>query len=297
MQREYFCSFPAQACIYHLTATKSLPSVDIALGVTGRKPAPEITAKSNTITFRGLAEAPNGMGYDARVALVFPGTSQRNKDYATKDGGLSVPETAGVKELWLVLSSDTNYDETKGNLKSGYTFKGSDPGPKVASTVAAAAKKSYNALLEEHIKDYQTLYQAFSLTLPDPLESSSKPTDEILSGYDIAKGDPFLESLLFDYGRYLLIGSSRPNSLPPNLQGKWAKDFGSPWSGDYHTNINLQMNVWGSEATGLGGTLDGLWRYMAETWVPRGSETAKLLYGADAGWVLHNEINTFGHTG
>lgn len=236
------------------------------------------------------------MLYDARAAIVFPGTAQKGKDFTTSTG-LLVPATAGVKELWIVLSMDTNYDETKGGPSDGYTFEGIDPAKKVAGTVAAAASKSYNALLAEHIKDHQALYRAFSLTLPDPLGSASKATDELMKAYTLDKGDPYLESLLFDFGRYLLIGSSRPNSLPPNLQGKWSNGFGAAWSGDYHTNINLQMNVWGSEATGLGGTLDGLWRYMAETWVPRGSETASLLYGATEGWVIHNEINTFGHSG
>lgn len=66
--------------------------------------------------------------------------------------------------------------------------------------------------------------------------------------------------------------------------------------GDYHTNINLQMNLWGSEATGLGGLLDGTWRHMLKTWAPRGAETAKTLYGAE-GWVIHNELNIFGSTG
>ncbi|KAH8150877.1 uncharacterized protein LAJ45_05059 [Morchella importuna] len=293
--RDYFCSFPAQACIYHLESTKPLPTVTVSLGST-RSPAPTITTASNTITLRGLAESPDGMLYDARAAIVFPGTAQKGKDFTTSTG-LSVPATAGVKELWIVLSMDTNYDETKGNPSDGYTFQGIDPAKKVAGNVAAAASKSYNALLAEHIKDHQALYRAFSLTLPDPLGSASKATDELMKAYTLDKGDPYLESLLFDFGRYLLIGSSRPNSLPPNLQGKWSNGFGAAWSGDYHTNINLQMNVWGSEATGLGGTLDGLWRYMTETWVPRGSETASLLYGATEGWVVHNEINTFGHTG
>ncbi|KAL7275259.1 hypothetical protein RUND412_001804 [Rhizina undulata] len=295
--REYFCAYPSQVCVYHLASTKSLPDVSVALGINGRDPAPNVTSSGNTIVFRGQAESPYGMIYDIRATLVFPSSSGNRISHSTSAGGLLVSASERQKELWIVLSADTNYDETQGNPETGYTFRGADPAKQVTATVASAAKKSYNELLKDHVNDYQLLNNRFSLTLPDPLNSARDPTDEIVSSYDVIVGDPYLESLFFDFGRYLLISSSRDNSLPPNLQGKWAKEFGNPWSGDYHTNINLQMNIWGSEATGLGDLLDGLWRYMNETWVPRGTESAKLIYGAEEGWVIHNELNTFGHTG
>lgn len=109
-------------------------------------------------------------------------------------------------------------------------------------------------------------------------------------------GGSYVESLLFDYARHLFISSSRETSLPPNLQGVWADGTSTAWSGDYHTNINLQMNHWFVNQVGLGNLQTALWRFIKDTWVPRGSETAKLLYNA-AGWVVHDEINIFGHTG
>jgi len=244
---------------------------------------------------RGLAEAPYGMLYDSRVALIASGS--KNSDFATADGKFSVPASAKVSELYLVFTGNTDYDVTKGNAEAGYTFRGVDPAAGVEKDLAAALKIPFDKLLSGHVSDHGTLMGEFKLTVPDPLKSASKPTDELVKGYDITKGDPYLENLIFDFGRYLLIGSSRENSLPSNLQGVWSNGFGAPWSGDYHVNINLQMNVWGSEATGLGHLLPGLWSYMRETWGPRGSETAKLLYGAEEGWVTHNELNTFGSTG
>lgn len=113
---------------------------------------------------------------------------------------------------------------------------------------------------------------------------------------DVADGGSYVESLLFDYARHLFISSSRETSLPPNLQGVWADGTSTAWSGDYHTNINLQMNHWFVNQVGLGNLQTALWRFIKDTWVPRGSETAKLLYNA-AGWVVHDEINIFGHTG
>jgi len=113
---------------------------------------------------------------------------------------------------------------------------------------------------------------------------------------EAADGGSYVESLLFDYARHLFISSSRETSLPPNLQGVWADGMSTAWSGDYHTNINLQMNHWFVNQVGLGNLQTALWRFIKDTWVPRGSETAKLLYNA-AGWVVHDEINIFGHTG
>ncbi|TID22972.1 glycoside hydrolase family 95 protein [Venturia nashicola] len=113
---------------------------------------------------------------------------------------------------------------------------------------------------------------------------------------DAVDGGSYVESLLFDYARHLFISSSRETSLPPNLQGVWSDSMSTAWSGDYHTNINLQMNHWFVNQVGLGNLQTALWRFIKDTWVPRGSETAKLLYNA-AGWVVHDEINIFGHTG
>jgi alpha-L-fucosidase 2 len=93
----------------------------------------------------------------------------------------------------------------------------------------------------------------------------------------------------------MLITSSRDNSLPANLQGRWAEQLSPAWSADYHANINLQMNYWAADQTGLTKTQPALWNYMQDTWVPRGTETARLLYNA-SGWVTHSEMNIFGHT-
>ncbi|KAE9968464.1 hypothetical protein EG328_007543 [Venturia inaequalis] len=126
--------------------------------------------------------------------------------------------------------------------------------------------------------------------------SVESPEDSNADPPDAADGGSYVESLLFDYARHLFISSSRETSLPPNLQGVWADGTSTSWSGDYHTNINVQMNHWFVNQVGLGNLQTALWRFIKDTWVPRGSETAKLLYNA-AGWVIHDEINIFGHTG
>jgi alpha-L-fucosidase 2 len=195
-----------------------------------------------------------------------------------------------------VIAAETNYDQKKGNKENAYSFRGVDPKPVVEQLASKAASKDYKKVLATHLADYQALESTFTLELPDTKNSAKLETTVLFASYNwTGPGDPFLESLLFDYSRHLLVSSSRENSLPANLQGRWTERLESAWSADYHANINLQMNYWGAEQTGLGGTEDALWNYMEDTWVPRGSETARLLYNA-TGWVVHNEMNIFGHT-
>ncbi|TCD62716.1 hypothetical protein EIP91_006542, partial [Steccherinum ochraceum] len=123
----------------------------------------------------------------------------------------------------------------------------------------------------------------------------TKSTDELKNAYETDTGNPYLEWLLFNFGRYLLVGSA-PGVLPANLQGKWGRDLSNPWGADYHANINLQMNYWFAEMTNMN-LVKPMFDYIEKTWVPRGTETAQTLYSISRGWVTHNEMNIFGHTG
>ena len=122
-------------------------------------------------------------------------------------------------------------------------------------------------------------------------------TDELVGAYTMDQGNPYLEWLTFNYGRYMLASSTR-SALPANLQGKWAAGLYPAWSADYHANINVQMCYWAAEITNMGpSVMQGLWDYMEYTWAPRGEYTAEVLYNISCGWVTHNEMNIFGHTG
>ena len=134
------------------------------------------------------------------------------------------------------------------------------------------------------------------LTAANEETKSTTAAEQPQADPSISQGDPYVESLLFDYARHLFISSSRDDSLPPNLQGIWTDEAQSAWSGDYHANINLQMNHWFADQVGLGHLQEALFTYITNTWVPRGTETARLLYNAP-GWVTHDEMNIFGHTG
>jgi alpha-L-fucosidase 2 len=236
------------------------------------------------------------MRYDA-IARVASG-SDVNTRCDSSTNLLTIASGNSTNSVTIVLGAETNYDAKKGTRESDYSFRGEDPGPAVEATTSNAAAKTISGLLKRHVDDFTSLTGRFTLSLPDPLKSSQTPTSEVIARYNAnnTAGDPYIENLLFDYAQYLFISSSRPGSLPPNLQGRWSEGLWAAWSADYHANINLQMNHWTADQTGLTDLQSPLWDYMTDNWVPRGSETAELLYGAP-GWVVHNEMNIFGHTG
>ncbi|KAH6857474.1 glycoside hydrolase family 95 protein-like protein [Alternaria rosae] len=305
VETEAFCSFPDQVCVYSVRSSGELPALEVRLDNALIEPElRNVTCVGGNATSSGHLRMsaltqlgpPEGMRYDA-IARVASGTVVR----AACDGdanSLMVSSRNGTNSVTIVVGAESSYDAKKGTAEYDYSFRGEDPGPVVEATTLAAAARPLSDLQERHMNDFSSLTDLFTLSLPDPFNSSQVPTSELVARYNAnsTAGDPYLESLLFDYSRYLFIASSRPGSLPPNLQGRWAESLQPDWSADYHSNINIQMNHWTADQTGLTDLQSPLWNYMSDNWVPRGSETAELLYGAP-GWVVHNEMNIFGHTG
>ncbi|USP80143.1 glycoside hydrolase family 95 protein [Curvularia clavata] len=299
-----FCSYPDQVCVYTIHSSESLPVLELRLGnelvdaeLQNVTCAANGTGAAGHLRLRGVTQLgpPQGMVYDA-IARVTP--SARVKTVCDSSSGLlKVTPEESAQSVTVVIGAESDYDMKKGTAEYQYSFRGEDPGPKVEEITKKAAGKSFDELKTSHIEDFTSLTGRFELLLPDPLNSSQVPTPELTARYDsnITSGDPYLENLLFDYAQYLLISSSRPGSLPTNLQGRWTEQMQPDWSSDYHANINLQMNYWTADQTGLTEAQKPLWEYMINTWVARGHETAMLLYGAP-GWVVHNEMNIFGHT-
>ncbi|KAJ4351570.1 uncharacterized protein N0V89_006913 [Didymosphaeria variabile] len=290
-----FCSFPDQTCVYQLDTSATLPQLSIKLeNQLLSDTLVESSCTDGYAKLSGVTQAgpPKGMKFEGVARIVGPA----NKTTRCAGQVLLVLPPPGLRSLTVVVGAGTSFDQTKGNAASNFSFRSADSADYVRDVTATAASLSPSVLRKRHIKDYQKLSNSFVLELPDPNGSAKIETASLLGRYDSGVGDAFVEALLFDYSRHLLISSSRENSLPANLQGRWSEGLSAAWSGDYHANINLQMNYWAAEQTGLGDIQDGLWRYMLDTWVPRGTETAKLLYGAP-GWVTHDEMNIFGHTG
>jgi alpha-L-fucosidase 2 len=156
------------------------------------------------------------------------------------NSSISVSNANDVKIL-LVAGTDFSKDFSK-------DFKGEHPHAQLEKTLALAAAKSYSKLRKAHIADYQNLYSRVQLNLG---AESNKPTLDRLNAVKDGAIDPALEALLFQYGRYLLISSSRAGGLPANLQGIWNNEYKPAWYSQYTTNINVEMNYWPAEPTGL----------------------------------------------
>ncbi|KEP50433.1 glycoside hydrolase family 95 protein [Rhizoctonia solani 123E] len=292
--RTYFCSNPTRACTVHtVSSTPGGFTANFSFSSLLGLPTPNITClDTSTIWLRGYVGSP-GMLYEILGTIQQTGPSNSTgRCILDANSGHAVLVVNGSTEAWVSWVGGTEYSMETGNAASGYTFKGADPHIGLIALLMKATAQNMVTSLATHIADYRSALGGFSLNIGQKF-GNTKNTAELRKEYKTDTGNPYLEWLLFNYGRYLLVGSTR-SYLPANLQGVWARDNSTPWSGD--ANINTQMNYWVAEMTDMKVT-SSLWEYMAKTWSPRGSETAKILYNTTRGWVTHNEMNIFGHTG
>jgi len=185
----------------------------------------------------------------------------------------------GANSAMLLIVAATNfkrYDDISG-----------DPEKLAKEYMAWVENRTYDRLLTRHVEAHQRLFRRVSLTLP-ATEASLRPTDERLRTYD-PKQDPQLMALVFQYGRYLLLGSSRPGCQPANLQGIWNEDMNPAWEGKFTANINLQMNYWPAEVAALPECVEPLVQMVKEL-SETGRRVAKIHYGAP-GWVFHQNTD------
>ncbi|KAL6297766.1 Six-hairpin glycosidase-like protein [Sparassis latifolia] len=291
--RDSFCSHPAQACVQYVNSTgvDPLPPLTYTFSVTAESglPIPNVTCFDNdTLQATGQVSDP-GMSYEILARVRTTGNSTVSCSYIAGNATLSVDN---AHEAWITWVGDTDYSMYAGNTASNFSFRGTDPGPSLYALLSAVTTTSvsYTSLLDAHVSDYTSVMSPFSLSLGQTADFTT-PTDELKAAYQTNVGNPYLEWLLFNYGRYLLASSAR-GTLPANLQGKWAELSSNPWGAD--ANINLQMNYWFAEMTNMDVVIP-VFNYIENTWAPRGTETAEILYNISRGWVTHDEI--FGHTG
>ncbi|WCR25745.1 glycoside hydrolase family 95 protein [Paenibacillus thiaminolyticus] len=176
------------------------------------------------------------------------------------------------------------------------TFRESNPLQTSLRQVERAAAKGYQRVRSEHVRDHRALYERVALHLGGTAEDSlcRLPTDERLERVRQGQADPGLFALFFQYGRYLLMGSSRPGTLPANLQGIWNPHMTPPWESDFHLNINLQMNYWPAEAANLAECHEPVFDLL-DRLRTNGRRTAAVMYGAD-GFVAHHATNLWADT-
>ena len=203
-----------------------------------------------------------------------------------KDGGIYI---SGAKEATLLWRGATDYNLSQLNFDRSI-----DPLAICEQTISQAEKLGYKKLYNRHIANHTEIFNRVSLNL-GTTEQETLPTDARLKALKAGANDPGLIALYFQYGRYLLMNSSRqPAVLPANLQGIWNHHFDAPWGADFHTNINLQMNYWPAEVCNLSETALPLIGFIELLQKP-GSVTAREMYNA-RGWTLHHLTDPFGRT-
>lgn len=275
--REYFTSFSDDVIIIKIHANRH-GKINFTLSL-DRPERYTTTVQDNELYMSGQLNdgnpsADKGMRYLTRVKI-------------KHEGGKLIPldSTLQIKNAntaIIYISSATDFRHVPFKKKTKQLLK-------------AAMNKSYSQERNEHIQAYQKLFHRVTLSLRNKnVTQAALPTDERLRAFAKDPSDNGLPVLYFQFGRYLLISSTRPGLLPPNLQGLWANTIQTPWNGDYHLDINIQMNHWPVDVTNLP-MLNEPFYTLVKGLVKPGAKTAKAYYNGE-GWVAHVITNVWGYT-
>lgn len=234
-------------------------------------------AKSDLLEIKGKLVS-NGLPFEGKILIKTDGQS------GMKEGVFRVKN---AKYLELYISVATAY-------KNHYPdYRGNDYKAVNERAISLAREKSYEVLKQEHQQDFKALFNRVELDLGHTAQEKW-PIDKRQRMYSRGAYDPGLEQLYFQYGRYLLISSSRPGTMPAHLQGRWNHELNAPWACDYHMNINLQMIYWPAEVTNLAECHQPLIEYIDKLREP-GRKTAREYFHA-RGWVVNTMNNAYGYT-
>ncbi|HEV8330010.1 MAG TPA: glycoside hydrolase family 95 protein [Steroidobacteraceae bacterium] len=280
-RREYFASYPDNVIVVALSADRpGRISFRARLDIPDNRTV-DIKSNAGRILATGALH-DNGLKYAAALQVATRGGLRAD----LPGGQVSV---TGADAATIVLSAGTAYRQHYPD------YRGVDPLEAVAARTDRAAATPLQELLERHCNDHSALFDRVALDIGQM--PSSLPTDQLLARYGqgAAASDRELEALYFQYGRYLLIASSRAGSLPANLQGVWNHSNAPPWNADYHVNVNLQMNYWLAESTNLAETSAPLFDFI-DSLVEPGSRSARQILGA-SGWTVFLNTNVWGFAG
>lgn len=279
--RELFASYPDQAIVVRITAeapgkvnfkaSLASPHPDVAVSAAGKNVLAMRGRLGKHTSKRTKTEIRNAMAFEARLHASAAGGRVK----VTGEG----VEVTGADAATLRLVAATNY--------KNFRDVSADPAKRCVAYLKAVAARPYDALRAAHVRDHRSLFRRVSLEVPTT-EASKQPTDQRIKNF-AKQDDAQLAALYFQFGRYLMIASSRPGTQPANLQGIWNESTRPPWESKYTTNINTEMNYWPAELTNLSECHDPLFDLLDEVALS-GARTAKAHYGC-RGWVLHHNTD------
>jgi alpha-L-fucosidase 2 len=272
--REVFSSAVDQVIVIRLTADKP-GQISFTAEMKTQQAATVAAGSSDTIVMRGV----NGSAAGIKAAMKFQATLRvlvSGGKISQDENRISVTDADSATLLIAAATSYKNFKDVSG-----------DPESLTKKRIKAAGKKSFEALRRDHVAEYQRLFHRVKLDL-GTTEAALRPTNERISNFATVN-DPQLAALYFQFGRYLLISSSRPSCQPANLQGLWNEDMNPPWGSKYTININTEMNYWLAEPTNLAECAEPLIGMVMDL-SQSGARTAKVNWGA-RGWVCHHNTD------
>ena len=311
--REYFANYPSNVIAIKIKANQSekitftlrpiIPYLN--LGRKGDNRTGKVIANQDLITLSGEMEFFR-LAYEAQVKVLnYGGELNASNDMSGNNGTIQVNRADSVV---LLLTAGTSYRlEERVFLTSGVNKCKGNPHPHeaVSARIKSAVEKGYDVLRKEHISDYQRYFNRVNISLTDYIPIV--PTDVLLANYKQGQRDAYLEELYFQYGRYLLISTSRIGALPPNLQGVWTQFDITPWAGGYVHDINIQMNYWPVFNTNLAELFVPFIDYnetyrkaaekLATNYIRKNNPKALSDKEGENGWTIGGTVSTSYHIG
>jgi alpha-L-fucosidase 2 len=296
--REMFSSAPDQVIIIRLKASQP-KALSFSVGVNHELKFSRMITSDNELVLKGKARITNDERRNPKPFIYEDSLHQDGMRFqfrikaVTKDGVVSHTDSiltiSNATEVLLYVSAATSY-----NGFDKYPDKDGKDEEKIAKQfLQTSLKKDYKQLLDAHVKDYQKYFNRVVLSLTDK-SADDQPTDKRLTDYRTTGNDRGLEELYFQFGRYLLISSSRPGGIPANLQGIWNKEIRPSWRSNYTTNINVEMNYWPAEMCNLSEMTEPLIQQI-KRWAVNGKATAKNYYNM-RGWAVHHNSDMWAQT-
>lgn len=296
--RESFISFPDKVLVIKLSASEK-GKISFSADLTTQLKLKEKVVNGNEMSLFGKApihvahrdSEPEQVVYDSFDG---EGTNFEIKLKIETSGGKisekgNLLHVSDADEVTIILASATSFN----GFNKSPGLEGKNPSKEITEILNNIRRKNYDQLKNNHLSDYQNLFQRVSLKFAE--SESTLPTDERLIAFGKGNNDPNLAALYFQFGRYLLISSSRDGAVPANLQGIWNNKIQPPWGSNYTTNINIEMNYWPAENTNLPECHQPLFNFM-ENLAINGSITAKMNYGIDNGWCVHHNSDIWAKT-
>ena len=282
-RRTSFISYPDQVMVIKIAADRP-QAVSLHIRLNSLLRYTVQTKGEKTLILNGKAPAyvanrdydPHQVVYDDKRGTQFKVQVDLLPDGGHCEANDSALTVRNANEVVLLLSAVTDFGNKKMTLKK--------------------CKRPYQELLQRHTDDHQQLFNRLQLSLgTENLQKEALPTNERLKSFEQDPTDNGLTELYYQYGRYLLIASSRPGGLPANLQGIWNRHVQPPWGSNYTTNINTEMNYWPAEITNLPECFLPLSDFIGRLAV-NGAQTAKVNYGINRGWLAHHNSDVWAQT-